>query len=91
MENFIEKQIDASERLFKMMLEDHKERMKDAALWGEMNAGLMRKLQERDEEIAILRSRVSELERQGLGRLTEQGQGVGRFTGQGPRTMAKGE
>jgi hypothetical protein len=85
MENFIEKQIDASERLFKMMLEDHKERMKDAALWGEMNAGLMRKLQERDEEIAILRSRVSELERQFLA------QGSERFTGQGPRTMAKGE
>jgi hypothetical protein len=90
MENFIEKQIDASERLFKMMLEDHKERMKDAALWGEMNAGLMRKLQERDEEIAILRSRVSELERQFLaqGPLSQRSE---RFTEQGSRTMAKGE
>jgi hypothetical protein len=36
------------------MFEDHKERMKDMVLWADMNSGLMRKLDERDEEIARL-------------------------------------
>ena len=43
MKDFIQVQIEASERLFKVMLEDHKERMAHAALWGDMNAGLIRK------------------------------------------------
>jgi hypothetical protein len=36
------------------MFEDHKERMKDMVLWADMNSGLMRKLDERDEAIARL-------------------------------------
>lgn len=59
---FIEKQIEASERLFNLMMEDHKERMKDVAIWAEMNASLMNKLEQRDAEIAALRDRVKELE-----------------------------
>jgi hypothetical protein len=62
--NFIDKQIEASERLFNMMMQDHKERMKEAALWGEMNVGLMSKLEQRDAEIAKLRYRIKELETQ---------------------------
>ena len=62
MKDFIEKQIEASERLFNMMMQDHKDRMKDATLWAEMNAGLINKLEQRDAEIANLRCRVKELE-----------------------------
>jgi len=62
--DFIQVQIEASERLFKVMLEDHKERMAHAALWGDMNAGLIRKLEERDEEIARLRAQVEALKGQ---------------------------
>jgi hypothetical protein len=60
--DFIEKQIAASERLFNMMMQDHKERMKEIAVWGEMNAGLMAKLDQRDAEIVNLRNRVQLLE-----------------------------
>ena len=64
MKDFIQVQIEASERLFKVMLEDHKERMAHAALWGDMNAGLIRKLEERDEEISRLRAQVETLKGQ---------------------------
>ena len=64
MKDFIQVQIEASERLFKVMLEDHKERMAHATLWGDMNAGLIRKLEERDEEIARLRAQVEALKEQ---------------------------
>jgi hypothetical protein len=60
--DFIEKQIAASERLFNMMMQDHKERMKEIAVWGEMNAGLMAKLDQRDAEITNLRNRLQLLE-----------------------------
>jgi hypothetical protein len=60
--NFIEKQLEASERLFNMMMQDHKERVKEMAIWGEMNAGLMAKLDQRDAEIVTLRNRIKELE-----------------------------
>lgn len=62
MVDFIEKQIEASERLFNMMMQDHKERMKDATIWAEMNASLISKLEQRDAEIANLRYRIKELE-----------------------------
>jgi hypothetical protein len=55
MKDFIERQMEVSDRLFKAMFEDHKERMKEIVLWAEMNQGLMRKLDERDAEIARLR------------------------------------
>lgn len=52
-------QIDASERLYKMMVEDHKERVKDMAIWADTSVGLMKKLDERDEEIKKLREEIS--------------------------------
>jgi hypothetical protein len=62
--DFIEKQIEASERLYNMMMQDHKERMKEISIWGEMNAGLMSKLDQRDAEIVNLRNRVQLLEQE---------------------------
>ena len=52
-------QIDASERLYKMMVEDHKERVRDMAIWADTSVGLMKKLDERDEEIKKLREEIS--------------------------------
>jgi hypothetical protein len=52
--NFIQKQIDASEKLFEMMRTDHKERMTQVLIWADMNESLMRKLEERDREIERL-------------------------------------
>ena len=52
-------QIEASERLYKMMMEDHKERTKDMVLWGEINVGLMKKLDERDVEIKRLKEEIT--------------------------------
>ena len=53
-EDFIDRQMEASDKLFKVMFEDHKERMKDMVLWADMNSGLMKKLDDRDETIARL-------------------------------------
>jgi hypothetical protein len=52
--NFIQKQIDASEKLFEMMRADHKERMNQTLIWADMNDSLIRKLEERDREIERL-------------------------------------
>jgi hypothetical protein len=52
-------QIDASERLYKMMVEDHKERVRDMAIWADTSVGLMKKLDERDAEIIKLREEIS--------------------------------
>ena len=35
MKDFMQVQIDASERLYKMMVEDHKERVRDMAIWAD--------------------------------------------------------
>ena len=51
-------QIDASERLYKMMVEDHKERVRDMAIWADTSVGLMKKLDERDAEILKLREEI---------------------------------
>jgi hypothetical protein len=51
-------QIEASERLYQMMLADHKERVRDMAMWAETSVSLMRKLDERDEEILKLRAEI---------------------------------
>ena len=58
-EDFIDRQMEASDKLFKVMFEDHKERMKDMVLWADMNSGLMRKLDERDEAIARLTAELT--------------------------------
>lgn len=59
---FVQKQLDASERLFKVMLEDHKERMHNAAVLSEMNYSLLKKLEERDAVIEELRARLAQYE-----------------------------
>jgi hypothetical protein len=56
--DFIQKQIETSERLFKMMAKDHKDRMMDIQIWGQMNESFQKKLEERDKEIAALKSRI---------------------------------
>jgi len=56
---FVQKQIEASERLFKMMAEDHKERMVGMQVWVEMNESYQKKLAERDEEIAKLKQKLA--------------------------------
>ena len=61
MKDFIERQMDISDKLFKVMFEDHKERLKDMLVWSEMNHGLMRKLDERDAEITRLKSEIETL------------------------------
>jgi methylmalonyl-CoA mutase N-terminal domain/subunit len=56
--DFVQKQIDASERLFNMMLEDHKERMVGVKVWVDMNESYQKKLAERDEEIRNLKKKL---------------------------------
>jgi len=60
MKDFIERQMEISDQLFKVMFEDHKERMKNIIMWADMNAGLMRKLDERDAEIARLKALLND-------------------------------
>ena len=60
-EDFIDRQMEASDKLFKVMFEDHKERMKDMVLWADMNSGLMSKLDKRDETIARLTAELTAL------------------------------
>jgi hypothetical protein len=57
--DFVQKQIEASERLFKMMVEDHKERMIGMQVWVEMNESYQKKLAERDAEIAELKALIA--------------------------------
>lgn len=57
--DFVQKQIEASERLFKMMADDHKERMIGMKVWVEMNESYQKKLAERDAEIAELKSVIA--------------------------------
>jgi hypothetical protein len=58
MNDFIQRQIEASERLYQMMLNDHKERVKDMVVWSETSVSLMNKLKQRDEEIIKLRAEI---------------------------------
>jgi hypothetical protein len=51
---FVQKQLEASERLFEMMRDDHKERMKEIEVWASTSKSLIRKLEERDELIRNL-------------------------------------
>ena len=61
MKDFMQTPIEASERLYNMMLEDHKERVRDMAMWADTSVGLMRKLDERDAEIKKLREEIAVL------------------------------
>jgi hypothetical protein len=59
MMSFIQKQLDASERMFELMHRDHKQRMEQIVMWADMNESLMRKLAERDAEISRLNALVT--------------------------------
>jgi hypothetical protein len=61
MKDFMQTQIEASERLYQMMLNDHKERVRDMVVWSETSISLMNKLKQRDEEIIKLRSEIAVL------------------------------
>ena len=58
MNNFIQKQIESSERLYKMMLDDHINRVKNVVDVYEVSESLQRKLNERDAEISKLRNKL---------------------------------
>jgi hypothetical protein len=60
--DFIEKQIQASDRMFKVMFEDHVERLEGLQLWADINTSLIKKLEERDAEIKKLRAKLSAFE-----------------------------
>jgi chromosome segregation ATPase len=53
---FIQKQIEASERLFEMMRSDHDTRMKEMEHWARTTQSLIEKLHERDMTIDILKN-----------------------------------
>jgi hypothetical protein len=58
MDNFIQKQIESSERLYKMMLDDHRERIEKITTVYELSEHLQKKINERDAEIEKLRRRL---------------------------------
>jgi hypothetical protein len=58
MNGFIQKQIESSERLYKMMFDDHHARVEKIAETYSLSESLQRKLNERDAEIAILRRKL---------------------------------
>jgi hypothetical protein len=62
MSDFIQKQIESSERLYQMMLTDHKERLEKIAEAYDLSASLQKKLAERDAEIAKLRRKLQTYE-----------------------------
>ena len=53
---FIQKQIEASERLFDMMQKDHNDRMKEMEHWARTTKSLVEKLAERDMTINMLKN-----------------------------------
>jgi len=53
--DFIQKQLEASEKLYEMMRQDHIERVHQAFIWADINESLTKKLAERDAEIERLR------------------------------------
>ena len=55
MEQILKSQLEASERLYKIMLEDHNQRTKDNIYTHQIIDGLNRKLEERDALIEDLR------------------------------------
>jgi hypothetical protein len=58
MSDFYQKQIQASERLYQMMMDDHNERMKVLVDSYDLSASLVKKLEERDAEIEKLRLKL---------------------------------
>jgi hypothetical protein len=62
MSDFYQKQIEASERLYQMMMDDHNERMKTLVDAYDLSASLVKKLEERDKEIESLRRMLKSYE-----------------------------
>ena len=62
MENFIKSQVEASERLYKIMLEDHNQRTKDNIYTYQIIDSLNKKLSERDQVITELRNELKRLQ-----------------------------
>jgi len=62
MSDFYQKQIEASERLYQMMMDDHNERMKGLVEAYDLSASLVKKLEERDKEIESLRRMLKSYE-----------------------------
>jgi ribosomal protein L18E len=60
--DFYQKQIEASERLYQMMMDDHNERMKVLVDAYDLSASLVKKLEERDAEITRLRAMLRSYE-----------------------------
>jgi hypothetical protein len=58
MQDFMQKQIEASERLYNMMLADHKQRFEKIAEAYALSEHLQKKLNERDEEIRKLKKQL---------------------------------
>lgn len=58
MKDFISTQVEMAERMFKMMAEDHSERIEAMKMWLDVNASLVRKLEERDKLIDELRAEL---------------------------------
>jgi hypothetical protein len=58
MDNFIQKQIELSERLYKIMLADHKSRFEKIAEAYALSENLQKKLKERDDEIQKLKRKL---------------------------------
>ncbi|NBS40994.1 MAG: hypothetical protein EBS73_17470 [Betaproteobacteria bacterium] len=59
---FIRKQLEASERLYRVMAEDNQLRAHNLQMWVDMTADYQKKLAERDAEIKRLRSKLSQYE-----------------------------
>ena len=55
---FIQKQIESSERLYKLMFQDHMDRVKNVTNVYEISENLQKKLDQRDAEIAKLRRQI---------------------------------
>jgi ABC-type enterochelin transport system substrate-binding protein len=62
MSDFMQKQIEASERLYHMMLADHKQRFERIAEVYDLSENLQKKLNERDEEIRSLKQKIQTFE-----------------------------
>ena len=56
--DFIQKQLEASEKLFEIMRQDHRERVQQVFVWADMSDSLTKKLAERDAEIERLRTKI---------------------------------
>lgn len=61
MSDFMQKQIEASERLYTMMLADHKQRFEKVAEVYALSEHLQKKLNERDAEIQTLKWQIHAL------------------------------